>query len=245
MLRVLIVDDEKLARSALRRLLLSESDLKIVGEAENIDEALVEIKKNCPQIIFMDIELRNSNGFEIFNKLENPPIVVFVTAYAEHAVKAFSVNAIDYLLKPVSKSRLSETLNRIRKNFLISSDKSSGSKVTIELKIPGRSIIVSISDIAVLKADGDFTHVILVNQPEIMICRTLASLEKSLLYPNFLRIGRSIIVNLNCIKSLRANKRNGSEVEIVGIADNLILGLAATNRLRKALSSAVVQVSYR
>lgn len=245
MLRVLIVDDERLARSALRRLLMSESDLKIVGEAENIEEALVEIQENTPHIVFMDIELRNSNGFDLFNKLKMPPAVVFVTAYAEHAVKAFSVNAIDYLLKPVSKSRLSETLSRLRKNLLISHDNSSDHNLAIELKIPGRSIITPISEIAALRADGDFTHVILINQPEIMICRTLAYLEKSLLFPNFIRIGRSTIVNLNCIKSLNANKKNGSKVELEGVAGNLILGPAATNRLRKALTDSIVQVPSR
>ena len=245
MLRVLIVDDERLARSALRRLLMSEDDLSIVGEAENVEEALIEIKKSNPQIVFMDIELRNSNGFEIFNKLNTPPIVVFITAYAEHAVRAFSVNAIDYLLKPVSKSRLSETLNRIRKNLIKLSDKSTAEKDTVELKIPGRSVIVSISEIAALRADGDFTHVILINQPEIMICRTLANLEKSLLYPNFLRIGRSIIINLNCIKSLSSNKKNGSQVELEGVPDNLTLGPAATNRLRKALANTLGQLPAR
>jgi len=240
-LRILVVDDERLARAALKRLLLSESDAEIVGEAENIRETLKQIEEKSPNLIFMDIELRNSNGFDIFDKLENPPIIVFVTAYAEHAVKAFSVNATDYLLKPVSQPRLTETLERVRQK-LSSSLKEDLSKIaTIELKVPGRSIIISTNEIAALKADGDFTHVIFITQPELMICRTLLSLEKSLLEPNFLRIGRSTIININHVRSIIADKKSGALVKFDGVEEHLKIGPTSASRLRKALADKVNQ----
>jgi two-component system LytT family response regulator len=235
------VDDERLARAALKRLLLSESDAEIVGEAENIRETLKQIEEKSPNLIFMDIELRNSNGFDIFDKLENPPIIVFVTAYAEHAVKAFSVNATDYLLKPVSQPRLIETLERVRQK-LTSFLKEDLSKIaTIELKVPGRSIIISTNEIAALKADGDFTHVIFITQPELMICRTLLSLEKSLLEPNFLRIGRSTIININHVRGIIADKKSGALVKFDGVEEHLKIGPTSASRLRKALADKVNQ----
>jgi len=235
MLRVLIVDDERLARAALKRLLITHSDIEIIGEAENINESILVIKDKDPHLVFMDIELRNSNGFEIFDELKKPPIVIFVTAYAEHAVRAFSVNATDYLIKPVSSSRLIEALDRVRQKLSIKSIDPLLETNKIELKTPGRSIIISIDEIAALRADGDFTHVIIKNQPEIMLCRSLAQLEQSLLYPNFLRVGRSIIINIGCIRGVVTDKKSGSKVELEGVLEPLRLGPTATTRLRKAL----------
>ena len=239
MLRVLIVDDERLARAALKRLLFPESDAEIVGEAENIKDTLEQINEKKPNLVFMDIELRNSNGFDIFDKLENPPVVVFVTAYAEHAVKAFSVNATDYLLKPVSQSRLRETLNRVKQKLSESVKEDLNNTATLELKIPGRSVVIPTNEIAALKADGDFTHVILVNQPALMICRTLLSLEKSLLQPCFLRIGRSVIINRKYVRSIIADKKSGALVKLDGVEEYLKIGPTSASRLRKALTGSV------
>jgi two-component system LytT family response regulator len=220
---------------------LSEKDAEIVGEAENIEGAMEQIKEKNPNLIFMDIELRNSNGFDIFDKLANPPAVVFVTAYAEHAVKAFSVNATDYLLKPVSQSRLTETLDRARQKLFALIKEDLNKTATLELKVPGRSVVISTNEIAALKADGDFTHVILTNQPELMICRTLLSLEQSLLEPNFLRIGRSIIININHVRSIIVEKKSGVLVKLDGVEGHLKLGPTAASRLRKALAGTVNQ----
>ena len=239
MLRILVVDDERLARAALKRLLFSERDIEIVGEAENIKDTLEQIKEKKPNLVFMDIELRNSNGFDIFDKLENPPVVVFVTAYAEHAVKAFSVNATDYLLKPVSQSRLRETLNRVKQKLSESVKEDLNNTATLELKIPGRSVVIPTNEIAALKADGDFTHVILVNQPALMICRTLLSLEKSLLQPCFLRIGRSVIINRKYVRSIIADKKSGALVKLDGVEEYLKIGPTSASRLRKALTGSV------
>ena len=239
MLRVLIVDDERLARASIKRLLLSEEDLEIVGEAENINEAIREINTKNPNLVFMDIELSSSNGFEIFDQLESIPVVVFVTAYAEHAVRAFSVNATDYLLKPVSQSRITETLGRVRKKLFTGAKQELIESQTIELKVPGRSVVVLTNEIAALKANGDFTHIILVNQPELMICRTLVSIERALSNPNFLRVGRSIIINLTHVRGITTDRASGSLVKLSGIDHYIKLGATSTSRLRKALSMTV------
>src|SRR5215471_4726074 len=108
----MIVDDEHLARQAMRRLLAAHPDVEIVGEAEGVTDGLREIERTAPQLVFLDIELGGADGFDLLARLETSPVVVFVTAYAQYAVEAFAVNAVDYLLKPVDPERLAESLAR-------------------------------------------------------------------------------------------------------------------------------------
>src|SRR6266851_9241191 len=117
-MRVLIVDDEHLARQAIRRLLAAHPEVEIIGEAENLAEAIGIIERTEPQLVFLDIELGSGgDGFDLLAALKRPPIVVFVTAYAEHAVEAFAVNAVDYLLKPVEPERLADSLARAERTL--------------------------------------------------------------------------------------------------------------------------------
>src|SRR4029079_16074500 len=101
----------------MRRLLAAHPTVEIVGEAENLDEAKNAIERTQPQLVFLDIELGGGDGFDLLAALERPPIVVFVTAYAEHAVEAFAVDAADYLLKPVESERLAESLARVERQL--------------------------------------------------------------------------------------------------------------------------------
>ena len=117
-MRVLIVDDERLARLAMRRLLAGHPEVEIAGEAESLSEALAAIARTEPELVFLDIEFGGGeDGFDLLATLKQPPMVVFVTAYAEHAVEAFSVNAVDYLLKPVAPERLAESLIRAARHL--------------------------------------------------------------------------------------------------------------------------------
>ena len=116
-MRVLIVDDEHLARSAMRRLLVAHPTVEVVGEADSITGALRAIAFAQPHLIFLDIELGEGDGFDLLAALERPPLIVFVTAYAEHAVEAFAIDAVDYLLKPVAPKRLAESLARAERQF--------------------------------------------------------------------------------------------------------------------------------
>ena len=126
-MRVLIVDDERLARQAMRRLLAGHDEIEIVGEAENLSEAIAATERTHPELVFLDIELGGgADGFDLLAGLERPPMVVFVTAYAEHAVEAFAVNAVDYLLKPVAPERLAESLTRAAQHLARGSAASAG-----------------------------------------------------------------------------------------------------------------------
>src|SRR5258706_14633481 len=156
-MRVLIVDDEHLARQAMRRLLAAHAEVEVVGEAETIEEAIAAIRRLQPQLVFLDIELGGGDGFDLLAALERPPVVVFVTAYAEYAVEAFEVNAVDYLLKPRAPERLAESLARAERELGLVP--ASAKPRVIALRTPKQTVLVPAGEIAALRADGDFTHV--------------------------------------------------------------------------------------
>jgi two-component system LytT family response regulator len=239
MLRVLIVDDEHLARQAMRRLLAAHPEVEIVGEAAGIADALREIERARPELMFLDIDLGGTgdDGFELLAKLANPPIVVFVTAYAEHAVEAFAVHAVDYLLKPVAPERLAEALRRAareRANASPTAGPAAGGGV-IALRTPKRTVLARPSEIVALRADGDFTHVFVADQPSLMMWRTLGHFEDLLPSPPFLRLGRSLIVNRDRLRNIETPSRESARLMLSGMDEALTLGRAAAARLREAL----------
>ena len=235
MLRVLIVDDEHLARQAMRRLLAAHPDVEVAGEAETLAEALDAVGRARPQLVFLDIELGGGDGFDLLAALEEPPIVVFVTAYPQYAADAFAVEAADYLLKPVEPERLAQSLDRVRRR--LAPGPTQGASGLIELKTPRRTVLAAPAEIAALRADGDFTRVLLADRPEVMIWRTLAHFESLLPAPPFLRLGRSLIINRDRLRSIEAQSREGAQITLLGIAEPLAIGRTAAQRLREALAA--------
>lgn len=233
-MRVLIVDDEPLARSALRRL-LTNHDVEIVGEADSTETARAEVARLQPDLLLLDIELGGGgDGFDLIDQLEQPPIVVFVTAFAEHAVEAFAVNAVDYLLKPVEPARLEAALARASRQLALSA-LPPGPGV-IELKTPRRTLFVTPAEIVAISADGDFTRVFVAGQAAVMILRTLAHFEELLPAPPFVRLGRSVMINRDRLRSLEAPTRSTGRLVLDGMAHPLTIGRAATARLRELLA---------
>jgi len=237
-LRVMIVDDERLARQALRRLLAAHPEVEIVGEAEGVTDALREIERTSPHLVFLDIELGGADGFDLLTRLEKPPVVVFVTAYAQYAVEAFAVNAVDYLLKPVDPQRLAESLKRGERELAreeAAAKPVSGARAVIAFKTPKRTLLAKPSDVVALRADGDFTHVFVADQPALMIWRTLGHFENVLPSPPFLRLGRSLIVNRDRLRNIQTPSRESARLELHGMDEVLTVGRAAAARLREAL----------
>jgi two-component system LytT family response regulator len=163
--------------------------------------------------------------------------VVFVTAYAEHAVEAFAVDAADYLLKPVEPERLAESLARVERQLAGQSGPTPSSPSVVELRTPRRTVLAQPADIAALRADGDFTRVLLADRPEVMIWRTLAHFESLLPSPPFLRLGRSLIINRDRLRNIEAPSRESVRIVLQGLAEPLALGRTAAARLREALSA--------
>jgi two-component system LytT family response regulator len=237
MLRVLIVDDEHLARQAMRRLLSAHPEVEIVGEAEGLDDAVAEIERARPQLVFLDIDLGGEgDGFDLLDRLERPPVVVFVTAYAEYAVEAFAVHAVDYLLKPVDPARLAESLARAEQQIALAPPQPQPApRSVIALKTPKRIVMAKLHDIVAVRADGDFSHVFVAGQPALMMWRTLGHFEKLLPSPPFLRLGRSLIVNRDRLRNVETPSRESARIALHGMDEALTLGRAAATRLREIL----------
>jgi len=234
--RVLIVDDEPLARNAMRRLLSAHAQVEIAGEADSTESARAQVASLQPDVIFLDIELGGGDdGFDLLDSLERPPIVVFVTAFAEHAVEAFAVNAVDYLLKPVEPVRLEAALARAARQLALSA-LPPGPGV-IELRTPRRTLFATPGEIVAISADGDFARVFVAGQPAVMILRTLAHFEELLPAPPFVRLGRSVMINRDRLRSLEAPTRSTGRLVLDGMTHPLTIGRAATARLREILAS--------
>ena len=235
-MRVLIVDDEPLARQAIRRLLVGHPQAEIVGEAETLAEARIAIERRAPDLVFLDIELGgDGDGFELLATLERPPLVVFVTAYAEHAVEAFAVDAVDYLLKPVAPERLAESLARAERELgRVDSRRRSS---VIALRTPKQVVLARPEDIAALRADGDFTHVLVAGQAAVMIWRTLGHFEGLLPSPPFLRLSRSLMINCDRLRKVETPSRAEARITLEGVPEPMLLGRTAAARLKEALSA--------
>jgi two-component system LytT family response regulator len=184
-------------------------------------------------MIFLDIELGGGDGFDLLAALDRPPVVVFVTAYAEHAVEAFAVNAVDYLLKPVAAERLAESLTRVERELARGAEPTSSGRGVIALRTPKRTLLAQTDEIVAVRADGDFTHVFVADQPALMIWRTLAHFEGLLPSPPFLRLGRSLIVNRDRLRRVETQSRESARIMLQGMEEALTLGRAASARLRE------------
>jgi two-component system LytT family response regulator len=212
-LKAVLVDDERLARSELRRLLEAHKDVEIVAEAANGDDARSEVSRHRPDLLFLDISMPGESGFELLDSLDPPlPAVIFVTAFDEHAIQAFRVNALDYLLKPVDPQLLAEAIERAQRQ--------AGGAATPALAAaldgqqaplrPGDSVFVRDGDqclfvrldtIRLLEADGNYTRVVLQGK-NFLLHRSLSSLEQRLPQDLFFRANRSQIINLHCIRQI-------------------------------------------
>lgn len=228
-MKTLIVDDERLARKELINLLSSYPEIEIIGECANAEEALEAIKSNNPDLVFLDVQMPGMNGFELLKKLDDVPQVIFVTAFDEYAMKAFEVNAIDYLLKPVETHRLTEAIQKLLKNNELENKIESqyirnegrlGQEDQIFLKDGEKCWFVSLKDVRLFESEGNYVRVFF-HQSKPLILKSLNTLEERLDH-TFFRTNRKFIVNLRWVESvenwfnggLRLTLKDGTLVEV-------------------------------
>jgi two-component system LytT family response regulator len=231
MLRVMIIDDEPLARQGLRQMLEALGDIEVCGEAESLQQAMEAISALQPEGLFLDIEMPGGGGFELLSRLENPPPVVFFTAHSEFAARAFDIQAVDYLLKPVRRERLHIALTRLRN---AASPYAEGDRIC--LRTPGRTLVAPLEKIVLLEAEGDFTRISVEGEPPILICQNLGFYENTLPSPPFLRLDRPLIVNTARVESIKSETSGAGRVCLIGIPSTVSLGRTALRRLRAAVS---------
>lgn len=234
-LRALIVDDDAPARERLRNLLASRHDVKIVGEANSVANAVALCNDLHPNLIFLDVEMPKGNGFSLLEKLEPLPAIIFVTAYDEYAVRAFEVNAVDYLLKPVNPRRLADALQRIVHAPPSTQSKPFLPNDRIFLRHEKKVRVVFIPDISGIKSEENYTNVYLSDGSKIFMRRIISEWEECLPTPMFCSPHRSLILNLQAVHDVVLETRARISFKLQGHAEAFEVGQRPAARLRKAL----------
>jgi two-component system LytT family response regulator len=227
-LRVLIIDDEPRARSFVRKLLTRDSSVKIVGECANGYEAVQAIRSKTPDLIFLDVQMPQIDGFAVLNELrpEERPAVVFVTAYDQYALRAFEAHALDYLLKPFDEERFCRTLDHAKSRIaervnahqsaiaqLLASRDKSRYLERMTVKRNGRMLLVRTEEIEWIEAEDNYV-LLHSGKDDYILRETLSSIESKLDPADFIRVHRSAIVNIEALKELRPELNGAYTVEL-------------------------------
>ncbi|REE08656.1 LytTR family two component transcriptional regulator [Winogradskyella pacifica] len=226
-LKAVIVEDSRLARNELKELLKAHQDIELIGEAENVDEGFELITKTNPDLLFLDINMPEKDGFELLEMLDDVPITIFTTAFDDYAIKSFEYNAFDYLLKPISQKRFSSSITKVLEKINATSttttEKEEGLRLDkqIFIKDGEECWLVKIQDISLFEIVGNYTRVFFdSNTP--LIYKSLAQIEEKLPSDVFFRANRQQIININHVKKvvswfngkLKIEMNSGEEIEI-------------------------------
>lgn len=220
-MKALIIDDERLARKELMKLLEEHPSIEIVGEAMNAEEAIQMVNELNPDLLFLDIQMPGKTGFQLLEELDAVPFVVFTTAYDEFALKAFEVNALDYLLKPIQAERLSETVSKIldkeksKSAAVRNADKKLGLKDQVFVKDGDRCWFVSLTNVRMFESDGNYIKVYFDNNRP-MIHKSLNALDEKLDERAFFRASRKHIINLSWVEGIEQWFNGGLMVKLKG-----------------------------
>lgn len=200
-----IVDDEILAIRELETLLLPYPKLELIGKSERVSNAIVDINALKPDFIFLDINMPGMDGFELLSKLDEVPEVIFVTAYDEYAIKAFEVNALDYILKPINPDRLKDAIAKVEKKLKASATANGQDKLGLDKKIfikdGEKCFFVPVKDIFLIESEGNYVKVYFENKMPLLH-KSLTYMDSRLPEDIFFRANRQFIINLNYVKNI-------------------------------------------
>ena len=217
-MKALVVDDEPLARRELRRLLGAFPWVQVVGEAGNIDEARASIESLSPDVVFLDIQMPGGTGFDLLTQLDRVPRIVFTTAYDQYAVKAFDVNALDYLLKPIEPERLATAVAKLEDS---SPREVAAPLEQLFIKDGPRCWFVPLREVSLFTSEGNYVRLHW-GKERPLLGRSLTSLEQKLDVKRFFRANRAQIVNLEFIQQVEPGEsgrlhlqlRDGPEIKV-------------------------------
>jgi len=240
-MKVIIIDDEPLARSIVKEYLQSYTDIDIVAECGDGFEGMKAIVQHEPELIFLDIQMPKINGFEMLELIENPPAVIFTTAFDEFAIKAFELNATDYLLKPFSKERFNKAVQKYLNKSPVSSPQpvietaaqSPGQQNRIVVKDGNKIKIIPVNQIHYLEAADDYVKIVTV-EGSFLKKRTMNFFEQSLGVYQFVRIHRSYIVNTQLITRIDAYEKD-SHLVLLNTGAKLPVSKSGYTRLKEVL----------
>jgi two-component system, LytTR family, response regulator len=222
-MKAIIVDDERLARNELKNLLAEFPDIEIIEECNDANAAIVAVDKLKPDVVFLDIHMPGKDGFGVLEELDFMPHIIFVTAYDEYAIKAFDVNALDYLLKPIEQDRLKAAIEKVRSEMIepVALSDKLGLNNQVFVKDGDKCWFVNLKDVPMFESEGNYVRVYFdKNKP--LILKSLNNLANKLDENVFFRANRKFIINLNWIESIESwfngglmvKLKNGEQVEI-------------------------------
>lgn len=235
--KALIVDDERLARKGLMSQLESISDIEIVGEADDVPSAIKAIESLLPDILFLDIQMPGQSGFDLLEQINFDGKVIFITAYDEYALRAFEINALDYLMKPIQMERLKKSIERIN----LPSKKIAKEDEQTKLNYNDRLFIqlgtkiqfLKISEIVLIQSDGDYTSVYLSDKSKGLITKTMKEWEERLPENHFIRIHRTSIINTDYIMEIEKWFNYTYRVKLIGIEEPVIISRRYAKKLKE------------
>ena len=240
--RAIIIDDERLARTELRKLLLDFPEIEVVDEAANVDEGIDKIDQHHPDLIFLDIQMPGKTGFDLLLEIDRAPHVIFTTAYDEFAIKAFEVNALDYLMKPVEPRRLADAIHKLNE-VMIKETTGTGEYINrdklndtdqVFVKDGERCWFVKLNEIRLFESVGNYAKVFFgPNKP--LILKRLNALEERLDEKVFFRANRKHIINLRMIEKIEPYFNGGLLVELKG-GDKIEVSRRQTVKFKEMMS---------
>jgi len=222
-IKAIIIDDERLARNELKKLLQDHNDIEVIDEAANVDEGIEKIETLNPDLIFLDIQMPGKTGFDLLSEVEKAPKVIFTTAYDEYAIKAFEVNALDYLLKPIEPKRLADAIQKLQAEIFKENIGTSGSSNRgpltefdqVFVKDGERCWFVKLGEIRLFESVGNYAKVFFgTNKP--LILKSLNALEERLDDRMFFRANRKHIINLRWIEKIEPYFNGGLILDLKG-----------------------------
>ena len=222
----MVIDDERLARRELRGLLAAHDIIDLVGEAASEADALELIARLRPDVLFLDVQLCPGTGFDLLERLDQPARIVFVTAFDAFALRAFEVNALDYLLKPINPQRLAQAIDRLTAVDAAASTPTtyaaSPPRLTLDdrlfVEAYGRSRFLPVSSVISITAEGDYSQIHTSEGERWLVLKSLREWEGRLPAQHFARIHRSMIVNLACVERLESAFNRGYLVHLRGLS---------------------------
>lgn len=240
MIRSVIIDDERLARKELRSSLEAHKEIEVLDEAANAEEAIAKIEEHKPDLIFLDIQMPGKDGFELLSELESVPQVVFVTAYDEYAIKAFEVNALDYIMKPIEEERLAEAINKVRESMeVVQNEEERMDRLTeddqVFVKDGDKCWFVQLKDVSLFESEGNYVRVYFENNKPLIL-KSLNNLDKRLDDRTFFRANRKHIINLKWVDRIEAWFNGGLLAEMKGGNKRIEVSRRQAAKLKEKMS---------
>jgi two-component system LytT family response regulator len=236
--KALLVDDERLSRNDLRLLLENHSNIKVLGEASSAEQGLKLIDQLKPDLVFLDIQMPGMDGFDMLEHINSEIHVIFVTAFDEYALRAFEVNALDYLLKPVNADRLDQSIERL--DHIPEADESDLRELEYHdrllLKLDTSLGFLKVSTIICITSAGDYSEVLTTNKKKVLVHKSMAEWESRLPETFFNRIHRTTIVNMEYVDRLEEWFNNSYRVYMKGIEEPYVMSRRYVAKLKQKLS---------